>query len=109
MGIRRRAFIAFLLMTPVFFILLFACNENDEDADRPPTGDDDDDASDDDTCVDADNDHWCVPDDCQDNNAFANPGRIEDCDDGIDNDCNGFTDAEDPPCAVPETTDVSDS
>ncbi|WP_088278701.1 PKD domain-containing protein [Ideonella sp. A 288] len=40
----------------------------------------------------------CGPADCNDNNAAINPGAIERCSDGIDNDCNGKTDAADPAC-----------
>jgi hypothetical protein len=37
--------------------------------------------------------------DCDDDVAEVNPGADEDCDDTIDNDCNGLTDADDPDCA----------
>jgi len=42
--------------------------------------------------------------DCDNNNANVNPGMTEGlsspgtCDDGLDNDCNGLTDLDDPPC-----------
>jgi hypothetical protein len=41
--------------------------------------------------------------DCDDDVAEVNPGADEDCDDTIDNDCNGLTDADDPDCAPTPT------
>jgi len=111
-------FTSFLHLATVGFlaILLFAgCNVHDEDEDVPPpeksedddpstnSGQADDETQDD--CVDEDSDGWCVPSDCQDHNPFVHPGRIEDCFDGVDNDCNGFSDADDPACPSPETGD----
>jgi Putative metal-binding motif len=100
-----------------FVIVLFAaavalctivpsCNEHDENEDIPPVNDDDADDSDDsdaeseddDQCPDSDGDLWCSPEDCADNNPFVNPGMIEDCFDGLDNDCNFLIDDEDPAC-----------
>ncbi len=70
-----------------------------------------------DTCVDeacaglpldADGDahvaQGCGGDDCDDGDDQIHPGLLEDpaadnCDDDLDNDCDGFTDAEDPSCA----------
>lgn len=57
-------------------------------------------------CADADEDGWTVCDgDCDDNDPSVNPLQPETCD-GIDNDCNGLIDGEDPdlngqgqPCA----------
>jgi hypothetical protein len=90
------------------------CNQNDEDTDIPP-GDDtenDDNGSDDDTggCVDNDKDGWCASQDCNDNSYSIHPGASEDCGDGLDNDCNGFSDSDDPACAdddVQLTDDVA--
>ena len=54
------------------------------------------------TCTDADNDGFfaeggvCGPSDFNDNDARAFPGAMEDCNDGVDNDGNGLTDASDP-------------
>lgn len=86
---------------------LGSCNIHDEDEDIPPSEVDASDNEDgDEDCVDADNDGWCVPDDCSDQNPLAHPGRVEDCDDGFDNDCNGLADADDAAC--PGEDDVAD-
>ena len=56
------------------------------------------------TCGDADGDLFspeggiCGPADCSDDNAAVNPGAIESCGDGIDNDCDGLTDGADGEC-----------
>lgn len=55
-------------------------------------------------CRDADRDGYspdggaCGPRDCNDNNAAVNPGAREVCGDGLDNDCDGQTDAADREC-----------
>jgi hypothetical protein len=57
-------------------------------------------------CTDADGDSYaiegggCGPVDCDDANAAVNPGAAEVCDNGIDDDCNGLIDADDPACLV---------
>ena len=55
-------------------------------------------------CVDADGDGYrsttCGGQDCNDSNRDVFPGAGERCNDGIDNDCNGLIDAEDPQCAA---------
>lgn len=53
-------------------------------------------------CTDVDGDGFaveggeCGPVDCSDNDSAINPGAEENCTDGIDNNCNGLIDAEDP-------------
>ena len=45
--------------------------------------------------IDADGDGWTLCDnDCNDDDSAINPGSIEICDDGIDNNCNGLVDEE---------------
>jgi hypothetical protein len=62
--------------------------------------------------VDADNDWYGALIDCDDNNDSVNPGAVEDCTDGIDNDCDNLIDAQDPdavgcnPFPSPTTTTV---
>lgn len=56
------------------------------------------------TCTDSDGDGYsieggaCGPVDCNDADATLNPGQIEICDDGIDNNCDGNIDAQDATC-----------
>ena len=56
------------------------------------------------TCTDADSDGYyreygCGTQvDCNDNIPAVNPGTAEICDDGIDNDCDGLVDCDDPDC-----------
>ncbi|HVS03305.1 MAG TPA: trypsin-like peptidase domain-containing protein [Thermoanaerobaculia bacterium] len=52
------------------------------------------------SCTDADNDTYCSDVDCNDGDPNVNPGAIEICDDGIDNDCNGLTDGDDQACST---------
>lgn len=60
------------------------------------------------TCVDNDGDgHYAIDpncpegDDCDDNNQYVYPGATEYCCDGIDNDCDGLIDCQDPDCHGP--------
>lgn len=47
--------------------------------------------------VDNDNDGWPADEDCDDTRPEVNPGMVELCGDGLDNDCNGFIDCQDRP------------
>jgi hypothetical protein len=44
-------------------------------------------------------------DDCRDTDPAVSPAAEEICDDGVDNDCNGLVDADDPACASPPDDD----
>jgi hypothetical protein len=57
-----------------------ACNDNDKDGYGNPG---------DSSCANSGTD-------CNDNNASINPGASENCTDGIDNNCNGLVDTQDP-------------
>jgi len=63
------------------------------------------------TC-DADGDGFdataCGGDDCRDSDAEVNPDADEICDDGIDNNCDGDTDAADPACAATDDDATDD-
>jgi len=55
-------------------------------------------------CTDNDGDGYyaeggeCGPADCNDSNPGINPGAAEICNDGVDNDCDGYTDCSDNDC-----------
>lgn len=62
-------------------------------------------------CMDLDGDGhgsmYCYPtpgDDCDDFDPARHPGAVENCTDGIDNDCNGMVDRIDPVCGPGNTT-----
>jgi formate-dependent nitrite reductase cytochrome c552 subunit len=59
-------------------------------------------------CTDGDGDGYCDPEDCDDSNSDVNPGAMEICDDGIDNDCDGLIDGDDPDCQVVDCTVFGD-
>ena len=49
---------------------------------------------------DSDNDGYSPPEDCNDNDASINPSALEVCDDGVDNNCNGYADQFDEFCYI---------
>jgi hypothetical protein len=52
-------------------------------------------------CVDADGDGWCASQgDCNDANPNVHPGATEVCSGGVDENCNGLVDCNDPACST---------
>jgi len=58
--------------------------------------------------MDADGDGFTSDEDCDDDDPHTYPGGIELCDDGIDNDCDGATDAQDTDCGGTGDDDTGD-
>ena len=52
--------------------------------------------------MDADGDGWSEAEDCNDADSRSFPGNPEVCDDGVDNDCNGYRDEWDQACLPDE-------
>ena len=65
------------------------------------------------SCADNDGDTYadasCGGDDCNDTDPLINPGALEICTDGVDNDCNGLIDNDDPFCSGGECSPAGDS
>jgi MYXO-CTERM domain-containing protein len=70
------------------------------DGDNPDTGgpDDSGEPSDSGEGWDFDGDGYSLPADCDDQDPEVNPGAVEICDDGVDNECDGFVDGSDGDC-----------
>ena len=89
-----------LLATIALSLSLVACGDKEGgggagDVDTGSAGSDGSDGSDGADDTDADGDGFTAADDCDDDDAAVNPGAAEVCD-GIDNNCDGLADDEDP-------------
>ncbi len=60
------------------------------------------------TIVDGDNDTFGSDVDCNDDDPYVHPEADEDCDNGVDDDCDGLTDAEDDDCDETGDDDAGD-
>jgi MYXO-CTERM domain-containing protein len=58
--------------------------------------------------LDEDGDGWVNDEDCQPDDAASNPDAAEDCDDGVDNDCDGAADGADTDCGGDDDDDTAD-
>jgi len=58
--------------------------------------------------VDGDGDGWDEDSDCNDANAAINPGASENCNNGVDDDCDGYVDSNDADCFESDDDDASD-
>jgi Putative metal-binding motif len=84
-----------------------SCDFSGHPIDKADDDDDDDDDNDAEECVDEDDDGWCEDQDCNDYDKSVHPGAHEDCLDLIDNDCDFFTDQDDPDCPEEPELDFS--
>ncbi len=57
--------------------------------------------------IDSDGDGFSPPEDCNDDDPYVNPGEDEDCLSGVDDDCDGATDGDDPDCGGSDDDDDS--
>jgi hypothetical protein len=86
----RRVGLGALVMGALTPVVLAACYG------APPTYDSTDSA----TPVDLDGDSFTADQDCDDTDDAVYPGAVEDCGDGIDNDCDTLIDDADPDCTA---------